>query len=189
MSHVEHQAICITSWDDKRLADCHKRIKAIGLQITDTTFEATNGYKSFFVTPCGSKAGWPEARSHLDNIACALDIINSFACEDGSNCIEFHVAVYGDHGGVSNMNKAPWPDHEGNDLFEGDTIVHPSGQSGKIIFKPEGKYASDQWFVKYHSEYSAARLCLQIGDKGRAVKKFKKWETVQDDRPHKHQEG
>lgn len=68
------------------------------------------------------------------------------------------------------MNKAPWPDQEGNDLFEGDIIVHPSGQSGKIIFKPEGKHASDQWFVKYHNEYAAARLCLQIGDKGRAVK-------------------
>ena len=99
MSHVEHQAICITSWDDKKLEECHKRIKSIGLNVTDITCKTTNSYRSFFVAPSGSKAGWPEARAHLDNVACAKDIINSFAYEDKSNCIEFYVAVYGDHEG------------------------------------------------------------------------------------------
>lgn len=99
MSHVEYQAICITSWKYKQLEECHERIKSIGLNVTEITCEDTNGYRSFFVAPCGSKEGWPEARKHLDNIACAIDIINSFAYEDCSNCIEFHVAIYGEHEG------------------------------------------------------------------------------------------
>lgn len=69
------------------------------------------------------------------------------------------------------MEKAPWTDFIGITLFDGDTIIHPSGQSGKIIFKPERERKSDQWVVDY-GDGIESRLCLQIGDRGRAIKQL-----------------
>ena len=65
--------------------------------------------------------------------------------------------------------KCPWPDFEGNDLFSGDTIKHPSGQVGVILFNSEREDESDQWIVDYGCGFNS-RLCLQIGDKGQATK-------------------
>lgn len=66
--------------------------------------------------------------------------------------------------------KAPWKDFEGNDIHEGDALLHPSGERGVVCFWPNEKEASDQWRV-FYAKHGAmhSRLCLQIGDKGRAV--------------------
>jgi len=65
--------------------------------------------------------------------------------------------------------KAPWPDFEGNVLYEGDTIKHPaSGQTGIIIYFPHRKEPTDQWCVDYGDDIES-RLCLQI-DIGMATK-------------------
>lgn len=66
------------------------------------------------------------------------------------------------------MNQAPWPDYAGNPIHEGDVIVHPSGESGKVTFLEEYTKPSDQWRVDYGTPH-VSRLCLQIGDKGMAV--------------------
>lgn len=67
------------------------------------------------------------------------------------------------------MNKAPWKDFNGEEIYEGSVIAHPSGQRGTIVYKPEREAESDQWLVDYGTGYES-RLCLQIGDKGRAIK-------------------
>lgn len=61
--------------------------------------------------------------------------------------------------------EAPWKDFHGNRLFEGDAIIHPDGDSGKIIFKDgPGLCDADKWFVDYGPEFKVlSRLCLQIG--------------------------
>ena len=66
--------------------------------------------------------------------------------------------------------KAPWTDFEGNAIQEGDAILHPSGERGVVCFWPHEKEPGDQWRV-FYAEHGAlhSRLCLQIGDKGRAV--------------------
>lgn len=66
------------------------------------------------------------------------------------------------------MNKAPWPDFSGNDIREGDTIEHPSGERGTVVFLANEISPSDQWRVDYGT-VGLSRLCLQIGDHGRAV--------------------
>lgn len=66
------------------------------------------------------------------------------------------------------MNKAPWTDFKGNDIHEGDVIQHPDDQRGTVVFLPEEKELSDQWRVNYN-DGGLSRLCLQIGDKGKAV--------------------
>ena len=72
------------------------------------------------------------------------------------------------HGGVLT---APWPDFAGNPIHEGDTIRHPSGEEGRVLFF-EGLDITDNlgdaWRVDYGTGY-VLRLCLQIGDKGQAV--------------------
>lgn len=65
---------------------------------------------------------------------------------------------------------APWPDFEGNDLFEGDTIRHPSGEEGLVTFVPGRTKTVDQWLVDYGDLSPYSRLRLQINDRGQAVK-------------------
>ena len=62
---------------------------------------------------------------------------------------------------------APWTDFNGNEIFEGSTIQHPSGEKG-IVFSTEDEHPSDKWRVRYE-DGTELRLCLQVGDKGQAV--------------------
>lgn len=73
---------------------------------------------------------------------------------------------------VDIIRKAPWPDDAGNDLFEGDTIEHPSGEKGVIEFREDRRRAADQWFVNY-GDGIESRLCIQLGGRGQAVKSNK----------------
>lgn len=69
-----------------------------------------------------------------------------------------------------NRRKAPWPDFTGRPLYEGDSIIHPSGEAGTILFLSEYTDPADQWRVDYgNMPYS--RLCVQIGNKGMASRK------------------
>ncbi len=65
--------------------------------------------------------------------------------------------------------KVPWLDLNNNELFEGDTIRHPDGETGIIIFCGKCTGVHDQWRVDY-GDGVPSRLSLQIGDKGQAVK-------------------
>lgn len=66
------------------------------------------------------------------------------------------------------VREAPWPDYGGNRILDGDTILHPDGTRGVVRFLADFADPSDQWRVEYgNGDYG--RLCLQIGDKGRAV--------------------
>ncbi len=67
------------------------------------------------------------------------------------------------------MKKAPWKDYNGNELFEGDKIIHPSGEVGKIVFEKKWEESDSVWFVNYGNDVFS-QLCLQIGWKGQAVK-------------------
>ncbi|MGJ8619576.1 MAG: hypothetical protein ACSHWN_04530 [Methylophilaceae bacterium] len=68
-------------------------------------------------------------------------------------------------------NIAPWPDFAGNPIHEGDCIIHPSGQNGIVIYKLNAEDIFSQWLVDYGDGDHPSRLCLQIGNKGRAIAK------------------
>lgn len=65
--------------------------------------------------------------------------------------------------------KAPWHDYAGNEIHDGDVIVHPSGEEGRVVMV-DCDDAHDKWRVDYGDEH-LSRLSMQIGDKGRAVVK------------------
>lgn len=70
------------------------------------------------------------------------------------------------------MRRAPWLDANGGPIYEGDTITHPSGEKGTVVYWPHEPAAYDQWRVDYDSDmfHLASRLSLQLGSrKGGAV--------------------
>lgn len=85
---------------------------------------------------------------------------------------EWMSALTGEIGSFYGCNRyqhaAPWPDFDGHDIHDGDVIEHPSGDRGTVVFLAQESDPGDQWRVDYGDGY-LSRLCLQIGDKGRAV--------------------
>lgn len=72
----------------------------------------------------------------------------------------------------SKRAKAPWPDYRGAEIYDGDTIIHPSGETGTVVYIPHppevGRNVDgDSWFVDYGTR-PMSRLSLQIGNKGQA---------------------
>ena len=67
------------------------------------------------------------------------------------------------------MNTAPWHDYAGREIRDRDTIRHPSGERGIVMYLPDEAGAEDQWRVDY-GDGAMSRLCLQVGDKGRALR-------------------
>lgn len=60
--------------------------------------------------------------------------------------------------------KAPWPDYRGADIFEGDTIMHPAGETATVVFDADHE---NPWRAKYMNGDSLW-LGNQVGDKGQA---------------------
>ena len=65
--------------------------------------------------------------------------------------------------------ECPFTDYVGRVIYEGDNILHPSGQTGVVVFYPERDTPHDQWVVDYNDGEFESRLCLQVGDRGRAI--------------------
>jgi transcriptional regulator with XRE-family HTH domain len=63
---------------------------------------------------------------------------------------------------------APWPDFAGQPIHVGAVLRHPSGEQGTVVFLAAALDPGDQWRIDYGAA-GVSRLCLQIGDKGRAV--------------------
>ena len=64
-------------------------------------------------------------------------------------------------------NKSPYKDYNGNDIYEGDDIMHPDLTVGTVVTTDDEK-PEDKWRVDYKDGSPLSRLCLQVGDKGRA---------------------
>ena len=99
MSHTPHQAMCVTCYDKKELKEYYQQIKQLGLRLTEIYASEANGYHSFFIIPCGSKAGWPTQVDHQAKLQEAKKIISRFDYEDGSNGLNFAIAIYGEDEG------------------------------------------------------------------------------------------
>lgn len=63
---------------------------------------------------------------------------------------------------------APWPDFAGQEIRDGDTIQHPDGERGRVVFWPYAADPGDRWRVVYEKPGPISRLSLQIGAKGQA---------------------
>jgi hypothetical protein len=60
MGTIHHHAIVVTGWDDS-LDKAHKAASEIFRWVSPISPEVTNGYRSFFIPPDGSKEWWNES--------------------------------------------------------------------------------------------------------------------------------
>jgi hypothetical protein len=64
---------------------------------------------------------------------------------------------------------APWPDHRGQAIHHGARLKHPVDGRAFVAVRLNGyDNENDAWRAVY-DDASVSRLCLQIGDKGRAA--------------------
>ena len=69
---------------------------------------------------------------------------------------------------MSTKEICPFKDFEGHPIREGDKIIHPSGEQGTVVILQQYENDGDRWRIDYEDGV-LSRLCLQIGDKGRAI--------------------
>lgn len=68
------------------------------------------------------------------------------------------------------MKIAPWTDFAGNEIAEGDFLIHPDGKKGCVMFEQSGAYEGvNRWRMVYEDGESLW-LGNQIGDKGQAAR-------------------
>ncbi|MFT3992405.1 MAG: hypothetical protein QM680_13455 [Luteolibacter sp.] len=58
MGTIHHDAIVITSSDEKELNAARNKAATLGLDCSEIVQSKANGYQSFFIAPDGSKEGW-----------------------------------------------------------------------------------------------------------------------------------
>lgn len=76
---------------------------------------------------------------------------------------------------------APWSDFIGQPIHHGDRLTHQDGTEFVAIRLNGFQEESDAWRAVYdNAPQSVSRLCLQIGDKGRAVLATTPEVSVQD---------
>lgn len=78
MGYIKHNAIVVTGWQDEKVEEAHQKAKEIfernfeqepyekpfGSRLVSEVIEGlTNGQKSFFIAPDGSKEGWDTSDS------------------------------------------------------------------------------------------------------------------------------
>ena len=64
--------------------------------------------------------------------------------------------------------RAPWNDFNGNPIYVGDRIRHPTGDEGTVVLENLGRGFYETWRVRYDDGISLW-LGIQIGDKGCGV--------------------
>jgi len=61
MGYMRHHTIVVTSWQAEAIEAAHAQATKIFPWVSAISPEATNGYRSFFVPPDGSKEGWEDS--------------------------------------------------------------------------------------------------------------------------------
>jgi|GEM_PF-1725436 len=66
---------------------------------------------------------------------------------------------------------APWPDYNGQPIYDLSRIEHPDGMGGWVVYDPLPRRTDeDRWFVHYEDDPCVRhRLVVQVGKKGQAV--------------------
>ena len=99
MGYTRHHAIVVTSCDARTLARAYASIRALpGLmvQVSPITPPTTEGYQSFLVAPDGSKHGWAESLAGNADRERIVQVLESFAFDDGSSMLAWVEVRFGD---------------------------------------------------------------------------------------------
>ena len=100
MGYIKHHGIAVTSGIDELIKEAHTIAKKVFKERTSEILKSeTNGYKSFFIAPDGSKEGWDESNKGDVKRDEFVKWVNKQAYDDGSNSISFCEFFYGEDNG------------------------------------------------------------------------------------------
>ena len=104
MGYIKHHGIAVTSDIDELIKQAHTQAKSIFKERASEILNSkTNGYKSFFIAPDGSKEGWEESNNEDLQRETFVKWVNQQAYDDGSNSISFCEFFYGEDNGYSQI--------------------------------------------------------------------------------------
>lgn len=102
MGHVRHHAIVVTSWDERRIREAHKRAP----NPTQPVESTVNGYWTFLVAPDGSKSGWGESDTGDEERAKFKAWLREREQEDAG--LEWVEVEYGLDDGAARVSDSRW---------------------------------------------------------------------------------
>lgn len=87
MGYLKHNAIVVTSWDQKSMKTAHdKAVEILGALVSPLINGVVNSQISFFVAPDGSKEGWSDSNKYDEKRSQYLDWLIE-------NCIVSYIEV------------------------------------------------------------------------------------------------
>lgn len=97
MGYMRHHAIMVTSHPDLAQKAHAKALGLFGLdRVSPIINSSSNHYASFFVSPDGSKEGWPESDRGDELRAAFVEWLREQYYEDGGTSIDWIEVQYGD---------------------------------------------------------------------------------------------
>lgn len=96
MGYMRHHALIITSWDEDKIKEAHKRAETLFHVVSPVLNSTANGYLSFFIPPDGSKEGWADSNAGDMQRDGMIQWLNEQAHDDGSTCFDWVEVQYGD---------------------------------------------------------------------------------------------
>lgn len=99
MGYHRHHTIVVTSWSEDGIDRAHREALAVFSDtlaaVSDISPGTTNGYRSFFVAPDGSKEGWPPSDAADLARERYIGWLTGQAYEDGSHALDWIVVNFG----------------------------------------------------------------------------------------------
>lgn len=95
MGYIRNHAIVVTATYDKHIDRAHEEASKIFPWVSPISPEATNGTRSFFVPPDGSKEGWEESETGDAKREQFKTWLRAQAYEEGSTPLHWCEVRYG----------------------------------------------------------------------------------------------
>lgn len=105
MGIVKHEAIIVTSWNESIIAEAHDKAAVMfGGLVSPLMMSSVNSYRTFLISPGGSKIGWEDAIEHDAKVEKYCKWLDGLAYDDGSTAIKSVRVRYGE------MDRGEYPE-------------------------------------------------------------------------------
>jgi hypothetical protein len=112
MGWVQHNAIVITSWDEKRIAAARQKATELGMQVLGPVMSAINCFHTLVICPDGSKEGWPESDAGDRQREQFKEWLDTLRYDDGSTALEWVEVQYGSDSRDAEIVAHAWDEDE-----------------------------------------------------------------------------
>lgn len=132
MGYIKHNAIVVTSWDDKLLMLAHEKATSISLAVSAPVKSKINRYYSFIVAPDGSKEGWSDSKDGDVLRSTFRRWLREQCHDDGSSSLEWCEVAYGCDDKAATVVASQW-DSTKMSLDQTDEYPEPKSFEERLI--------------------------------------------------------